>query len=558
MKYITFIFSVLFLSQTIAQGTYVPLGTDTYHEMERLDIQYGKILPIPHTSVRPYNRKWVAEYAESMYNSNIDLTPQMKFNLEYLMNDNSEWVDSFETVRKPLWKVFYPERASMFAVNTKAFTLRLNPVVNVNFAPELDDKMTFNFNKGIEMRAYIKKKLGFYMYLGSNQSRLPSFIRDERVGREYAHVPGVGYWKEYKDQGVDYFDARGYMTFNVIEHLDFQFGYDKNFIGNGYRSMLLSNNAAPSMFLKMNIRVWKINYQSIFTELVGQYDRGADRLLNKKYGAFHHLNFNVTKWLDLGVFEGVMFTRSNHFELHYLNPIIFYRSIEQSLGSPDNALIGFDYKANVANTLQFYGQFVMDEFNFGHIRQFDGWWANKYALQQGVKYINVGGINNLDVQLEYNMARPFIYTHNSNAGQQLSNYTHYNQELAHPLGANFRETVFIARYQPAKVPELNLEFKFINAVHGQDSTGTLYGGDIFQQSNGNLATNEFDNWVGQGYAYRTNYVEFRASYQFWHNMYADFNVSHRTVNSDIKSQDRANTWIGIGIRVNTPYKSYNY
>ena len=171
------------------------------------------------------------------------------------------------------------------------------------------------------------------------------------------------------------------MTFNVIEHLDFQFGYDKNFIGNGYRSMLLSDNAAASLFLKMNIRVWKINYQSIFTELTGQYDRGVDRLLDKKYGAFHHLNFNVTKWLDLGVFEGVMFTRSNHFELHYLNPIIFYRSIEQSLGSPDNALIGFDYKANVANSLQFYGQFVMDEFNFSHIRQFDGWWANKYALQ---------------------------------------------------------------------------------------------------------------------------------------------------------------------------------
>ena len=175
-----------------------------------------------------------------------------------------------------------------------------------------------------------------------------------------------------------------------------------------------------------------------------------------------------------------------------------------------------------------------------------------------MKYINVGGINNLDVQLEYNMARPFIYTHNSNNGQQLANYTHYNQELAHPLGANFRETIFIARYQPAKVPELNLQFKFINAVHGQDSIGTLYGGDIFQQSNGNLATNEFDNWVGQGYAFRTNYVELTASYQFWHNMYADFNISYRTVNSDIDALDRSNTWIGLGLRMNVPYKTYTY
>ena len=85
--------------------------------------------------------------------------------------------------------------------------------------------------------------------------------------------------------------------------------------------------------------------------------------------------------------------------MHYLNPLIFYRSIEQNLGSPDNALIGFDYKANVANTAQFYGQFVMDEFNFAQIKQFNGWWGNKYALQQGFKYINVGGVQNLDLQL---------------------------------------------------------------------------------------------------------------------------------------------------------------
>lgn len=543
---------------SFGQGTYTPLNTATYHEMDRLDIQYGKILPMPHTAVKPYNKKWLAEYAESMYNSNIEISPQTRFNLEYLLNDNSEWVDSFDLSKKPLFKIFYPERASMLAVNTDAFTLRLNPVLQMHFAPELDDKLTFNITRGFELRAYIKKRLGFYFHLGSNLMRFPTFVRDERVNRPFEHVPGDAYYKSYKVGGQDYFTTRGYMTFNVIDHLDFQFGYDKNFIGNGYRSMLLSDNAAASLFLKMNIRVWKINYQSIFTELTGQYDRGTDRLLDKKYGAFHHLNFSVTKWLDLGVFEGVIMSRSNNFELHYLNPLIFYRSIEQNLGSPDNALIGFDYKANVANTAQFYGQFVMDEFNFAQIKQFNGWWGNKYALQQGFKYINVGGIQNLDVQLEYNMARPFIYTHSQKSGQQLANYTHYNQELAHPLGANFREALAIVKYQPAKLPELNLQVKYINAVHGNDTTGTLYGGDIFQTSNGNLATNEFDNWVGQGTAYRTNFIEFMASYQFWHNMFADFNVSYRSVNSDIDEEDKHVVWIGAGLRMNLAFKSMHY
>ncbi|MGB1248083.1 MAG: hypothetical protein ACPG4Z_04300 [Chitinophagales bacterium] len=553
-----FVFTCMLLSfvGAKAQGTYSPLGENTYRIVDRMDIKYGKILSIPHTSVKPYNRTRLGAYAEELYNSNIELSRGDQFNLEYLLHDNTEWTDSFAYERKAFAKIFYPEESSMFAVNTNAFQLRLNPVAHINFANEFGDKTFFTNMQGLEMRASIKKKLSFYMYMGTNRMRFPSFVRDERINREYQNVPGDGYYKEYKDEGQDYFTARGYMTFNVLDHVDFQFGYDKQFIGNGYRSLFLSDNANAFLFLKMNINVWRINYQSIFAELTGQYIRGGDRLLDKKYGAFHHLNFNVTHWLDFGVFEGVMLNRSNHFELHYLNPLIFYRSVEQDLGSPDNSVIGFDYKANFLNSFSFYGQLLLDEFNFTHIRARDGWWANKYGLQFGLKYIDVAGINNLDAQIEYNVVRPFTYTHNSDSAHQLSNYTHYNQALAHPLGANFREFIFVANYQP--IPALQLQLEYINSVKGLDTIGTLNGGDIFQQSNGNLASNEFDNFIGQGVAYRVNYLHLLASYQFWHNMHADLDFGLRTVNSDIDAQDRTDFWIGAGLRFNVPYRKYNY
>ena len=47
--------------------------------------------------------------------------------------------------------------------------------------------------------------------------------------------------KHLKTTGYDYFDARGYFTFNVTKYIDVAFGYDKNFIGNGYRSLFLSD-----------------------------------------------------------------------------------------------------------------------------------------------------------------------------------------------------------------------------------------------------------------------------------------------------------------------------
>ena len=58
MKYTIALACLFFGLYSWGQGTYTPLNTDSYHEMDRLDIQYGEILPMPHTSVKPYNKKW--------------------------------------------------------------------------------------------------------------------------------------------------------------------------------------------------------------------------------------------------------------------------------------------------------------------------------------------------------------------------------------------------------------------------------------------------------------------------------------------------------------------
>src|SRR6185369_9400836 len=136
-------------------------------------------------------------------------------------------------------------------------------------------------------------------------------------------------YKSFKGTGFDYFDGRGYFTFNVTKYIDVAFGYDKNFIGSGYRSLFLSDFGSPNLFLKLNTRIWKFNYQNLFMELQNADSRFGDKLLGKKYAAMHHLDVNVTKWLNIGLFEGVVFGRVNHFDFGYLNPVIFYRSIEQ-------------------------------------------------------------------------------------------------------------------------------------------------------------------------------------------------------------------------------------
>lgn len=541
-----FILSFLWVS-TFAQGTFVPMGSDAYTIIDRMDIKYSRVLPVTHTADKTYYRGQVAKFSETLLLSNLRFNKVQQYQLQWLVDDNAEWLDSLKsTTRRPLWKI-YREPASFAHVSSKKkglFDLRLNPMVELKVGGEsYNNRFVFSRAVGVEVRGNIKRLFSFYFNVTGNSARLPYYVQNRVNNRRYGvagtsvsdhlYVPGQSYWKDYESKifkfkdGVDYFDARGYVNVNILKYINVSLGRDKFFIGNGQRSLMLSDFAAPYLFLKMDIAFWRVKYQSILAELNSQYVRGADQLLPKKYMAVHHLSIQATHFLNIGLFEGVIANRSNHFELQYLNPIIFYRAIEHAIGSPDNVLVGFDWKVNIVNHLQIYGQFVLDEFNFKNMTKRNGWWANKWALQAGIKYIDI--VPNLDAQLEVNVARPFMYTHESG-----TNYSHYNQPLAHPLGANFYEVITQIRYQPIR--ELTFNVKYIAMKVGDDTlkdgTVTNYGFDILRNSGGGTSvTQEYGNKIAQGARGTINYFNLTATYQPWHNVYVDLEATYRSKGS---------------------------
>ena len=578
MQKILLAFVLVTLSfSAFAQGTFMPLNADGNIYLERLDIKFSKILPVQHTGDKPYYRGNAAKVAETLLLSNLRFNKTLQSQLQYLVDDNAEWTDSLVSkTRKPLWK-FYREPSSFLQVSSKKkglFDIRFNPVIDVKLGAEsYNSRFVFQRVLGLEVRGNIKRVFSFYFSVLGSSARAPKYITDDAVygsrGRlatdSLVFIPGQAYYKIYTSKpfkyndALDYFDARGYVNINILKYINLSFGRDKFFIGNGQRSLFLSDNAAPYLFLRMNINVWRFNYQSIFAELTSQYLRGSDQLLPKKYMAVHHLSIQATHWLNLGLFESVVMQRSNHFELQYLNPIIFYRAVEHALGSPDNVMIGGDFKMNFINHLSVYGQFIFDEFNVKHVFKGDGWWGNKYGIQIGVKYIDI--VPNLDAQLEFNMVRPFTYTHSENI-----NYTHYNQALAHPLGANFYEFILNVRYQP--MPRLAFNAKYFMANVGDDTlrTGvpTNFGGDIFRAtgSGGSTVTNDLNNKLAQGARGTINYFQLLASYQAWHNIYFDVEFLYRS-KSTLKTSNNplvssSSVIFSVGARMNIPYKRYEF
>ena len=535
-----------------AQDTYVPYNRDVYHWIDRYQIKYGDQVQSLHTAVRPYGRKSVAELAEiSARNAR---TAVDEFNTQYLLNDNWNYTtQESNDSEKPILTYFYRNKTDLYHIESQDFTLRVNPVLHLELGHD-GDNMTYVNTRGVQLEGSIDEKFGFYTFIGENQARFPGYVVD-RIMRDGV-VPHEGFWKRFKEDGYDFITARGYLNYALSKHVEIQLGHDRHFIGDGYRSLAYSDFAPPAFFLKLNTRVWRLHYMNLFQELISEYKRGGgDRLLPKKYMALHRLGINVTDNFNVGVFEQVIFARDKgRFELQYLNPIIFYRAIEQALGSEDNAMLGADFRWNILNRFQLYGQLQLDEFVLNEVKGGNGWWANKQAGQLGAKYIDVFGLSNLDLQGEINIIRPYTYQHRSS----VSNYQHYRQPLAHPMGANLAEFIGIVYYQP--IPRLMLTGKAIATRFGQD---IIANGDTLNYGNNVLLpytkrVSDYGNEIGQGITTNQLHLDFTATYQLRHNMFLDLKGIIRKTDAEEDRLDRNTTFASFAFRWNIPQRLHEF
>lgn len=277
-------------------------------------------------------------------------------------------------------------------------------------------------------------------------------------------MPGFGYVRKSGDEnrGFDYNQLTLCAAFKASKHFEFFMGRGNHFIGEGYRSVFLSDFASNYNYLRTDMSVWRIKYMMMYTQMRQSADYPLRmHPLTNKYAVMHYLSLNLTKWWSVGAFESVVWESEDSvmkrgFDFNYLNPAIFFRPVEYGMGSSDNSLLGFSSSLRPTKDITLYGQFLLDEFLFGEwsssMRKaisgdstiLTGYWANKQSYQLGVKYLEPLGWKSASVLAEVNIVRPFTYGH-SNPRQS---YTHLNQSLAHPLGSNFIEWVQVTTWQP--------------------------------------------------------------------------------------------------------------
>jgi len=521
-----------FKSQETHSNLLIPLSHERYN---RFDAEMNAIGNNSHTASKPYTYNEVAPY----YDIDAERATMIK--------DKESWLG------RKLWN----EHLIKFQGENYWFTgdVVLDMQLGKDFQSDFD--FTYNNTRGAIFQGGLGKNFNFYTVVFESQGRFADYFN--RYAESIAPysggpaiVPGRGVAKDFMDHGYDYPVAEGYISYKPSEFFDIQFGNGNNFIGDGYRSLLMSDGASPYPYLKLNTSFWKLKYTNTWMALRDVREEvSGDGSYRVKYMANHYLSLNLTKRLNIGLFESVIWQNDNGrgFDVAYLNPVIFYRSIEFSTGqNGGNAIIGLTGKYKISDKINAYGQWVIDEFSTSEIFGGQQSWKNKLGYQLGVKYFDAFNVPNLYLQAEYNQVRPYTYSHNS----IVLNYGHNNQSLAHQWGSNFREFIAIARYRKDRIygsAKVIVGKRGFDFNEGEDAAA--YGGDIYTSER--QRPNEYGVKIGQGNTTTSLYSELEGGYiinpvtnlkLFGSLIYRNFDPSQNTASTF----NNNTVWLNVGVR----------
>lgn len=519
-----FVFSGLL---TFAQQV---IQTGDIHRMAYQDYAYQS--KTMHSSIQPFRMSDVPFQITDSIEKSIGFPPTLYREVDWLLN-------------KPFYKAPF----------TKS-VLEINPIVGFTTGWGSKAFIPSELALGMDV-TFLYKKLTVSASPTAFIGKYPNYIN--QYTRQFFTLPGIGFAYN-RGNSIAAINPAAFVNYRFSNFFSAEIGNGKHFIGDGYRSLFLSQHAPNYNYLSLDVSFWKIRYKTILSSLsdIASSKQGVSIARTGKYAATHYLDVKIGNRAAIGFFETVIWTHRNAdgsvrgLDFHYLNPAIFFRPVEYSLGSSDNVLLGANAHIRLWKNWIFYGQIMLDEFFFKEIRAWNGWWANKQGVQAGVKVFDLARVKGLFAQAEANYVRPYSYTH----FRVEQNYGHFGQPLAHPLGANFAEVLGRVVYQRKRAA---FQAKLLGAVYGTDSAQVNFGSNI------NLPyTNrpfEYGNRVGQGIRTWLWRMDVQYSYLInrkW-NLRAEACLTIRqTRHPSAEQLNTSERFITVGIRTNLPERVWDF
>ncbi|MDB5140659.1 MAG: hypothetical protein JWR12_2575 [Mucilaginibacter sp.] len=519
------VFTIILLSFSIvsianAQSEYQPYSYQFY---QKLNEDVYSTSTREHTAIKPYfvDDSLLRHHQDSLMNYGSD-GKQHSWGYRKLFNEHL--ID----IRKP-GSTFYADLLPDFGVGR-------------DFSGKENTSIT---SLGAQVGGTVGNKI-YYNISGYQSSAVEPLYVSNYIN-QVGIIPGQAYAKTYSTNGYDWSYVTAVLSYTPSKYLNITAGRDKTFIGDGYRSELLSDYASPYPFAKLTATLGNVRYMVIYAYMNDPVatSNAADNVYRKKFAVFHYLDWNISNRLTFGFFDSLIgYTVDDKgtkrpFDFSLINPLIFLRTVDASNGSPDNALIGLTGKYKINDFITAYGQFALDEFQASQFFSNSGSSRNKYGWQLGFRGSQMFNVKGLNYLLEYNTAKPYTYSEHS----YIENYSDNGEPLAHPWGANFRELVGLLNYSYKR-------FDFSGEAdlgrYGYDLNGLNYGKDIFELYT--QAAKFIGNYTGQGITTNLVYLEGKVAYVLnpKYNLRIELGAIYRTEDNSLY-KDKT-TLFTIGLR----------
>jgi len=325
----------------------------------------------------------------------------------------------------------------LITIDTGIIRLTIDPLLNLELGDEQkDDPRSINLYKnsrGVNLQLGIGKQVAIGSSFRENQANLPFYVNERTKETQMAF--GQGRVKTFNEVGFDFSMSSAYISYSPSSNINIQAGHGKHFLGEGHRSILLSDLSFNYPYLKFNT-TWfnqKLHYQNVYALLQNMNrlpsSSGSEGLFERKQATFHYLEYKAGKKLSIGLFEGIIYpgidssgNQSNG--IGYWVPIIFLNSLLEAPDENGNSLLGLNLAYTPFKNLKLYQQlslFDEDKENIG--------------FQSGFKWFP---FKTFMIQAELNNLRDL---------SGINRFKHNNESLHHPFPSDALEALGIVQYQ---------------------------------------------------------------------------------------------------------------
>jgi hypothetical protein len=501
---------------------------------------------------QPYSYQFYQKLNKDVYSPSTSLHTALK---PYFISDSSSIRHSYDSLlqnnsdnSKKGWLNHVLFSGHLASVSNKDYTFYLDYLTDFGAGHEFTDSRSTNINtRGYEVGGTIGKNFFFYTSGYENQGKFANYIEsniaqtkivpsesEDRTSNGQTQLTNTHDWS-YSSAMLGYVPTSG---------ITIALGQDKTFIGDGYRSVLLSDYAPNYPLLRFTIELGKhVKYMTEWAymdnQLAHQYDiNPSGPNYRRTWAVFHYIDWNINNRASLGFFNALIAAEADDqgnrhgFDVNYINPILFIRSLGPGGTIPDHTLLGFNGKYKVFDKTTVYGQLMIDQSS-------DSNTGPRNAYQLGLRGADLFKVNSLNYLFEFNTATPYTYSNQ----YPIVNYAQLNEPLAHPLGANFTEVLGIMNYTIGK---FDLQGELDYSKVGLNTATVNYGQDITLADNSLLPP--ANTGTGQGIATTIKYAEGTVAYVLNPKYNLRFELGAVLRQETNTLSDTKTVWLTFGLR----------